>query len=227
MKSARFYPPKHLRRRGFIHIIVVAVLALSIGMAAMYGFQKIQEKRAEVKPSPTPETRALDLKEEDSSSETLAVDETAGWKTYTSSEGGYSINYPADYQLLVNEKFSVDGVRIPLENTLVLISDAIPEIGTNYQISITHFNNIENNLNDFVSKNISCLNINTEEGEKFNLDGEEALLLKDVPCGPFPNSQIFSIKDGVGYEITIETTVPYDEIKKFVDQILSTFQFTD
>lgn len=65
-------------------------------------------------------------------------DETANWKAYTSQEGKYSLKYPENVKIYVNEKFSVDGIKIPLKNTLVLLSDVLPGLNTNYQMSISH-----------------------------------------------------------------------------------------
>lgn len=152
---------------------------------------------------------------------------TSTWKTYTSQEGNYSFKYPANVKVYVNEKFSVDGVRIPLKNTVVLISEVLLGLDTNYQMSINHKLTDSNSLKDFVDKNSSCTPIESSKGKVYNLGGKQSQIFEDTPCGPYGMTSIYSLNRGLGYIIEIETHAGYSDIKKYTEEILSTFKFTN
>lgn len=152
---------------------------------------------------------------------------TSTWETYISQEGNYSFKYPANVKVYVNEKFSVDGVKIPLKDTVVLLSEVLLGLNTNYQMSINHKLTDSGSLNDFVDKNSSCTSVESSKGKVYNLGGKQSLIFEDTPCGPYGMTSIYSLNRGLGYIIKIETHAGYSDIKKYTEEILSTFKFTN
>jgi len=156
------------------------------------------------------------------------TDETANWKTYTSQGGKYSVKYSSNIKIYENEKFSVDGVKIPLKNTTVLLSDALPDLNTNYQMSI-NYNLLKENTSrkEFIDNYSSCEEIKFEKGKVFSIGEKEALIFEDTPCGAYGMTAIYSVSNGLGYIIQIETNARYKDIKKYTDPIFSTFKFLE
>ena len=78
--------------QGFVQIVIIAVMALVIGAAAIYGYQKLTTKPS---PSPSPTDRSIRLIEPSPS----PTDETANWKTYESTNFKYTFKYPPNWIL--------------------------------------------------------------------------------------------------------------------------------
>ena len=220
-------------RRGFAPILIIVPIVSVLGIVAMFLYFQLKPKSAP-QPQPTviqstPTDLSSDLSAKDSSSVETQVleDETANWKTYTSQEGKYSVKYPDSVKIYVNEKMSVDGVKVPVKDTIALVSDELPHLKTNYQLSINHKIASEANLKDFVDKNSLCAEIQSGKAKTFILNGQQASIFENTPCGPYGMTAIYVLHNGVGYIIEIETQASYSAISKFTDQILSTFQFID
>lgn len=147
-------------------------------------------------------------------------------RVYTSQAGKYSFNDPNNVKIYINEKYSVDGVKIPLKDTVVLISDLLPELKTNYQMSINHQTiDADTTLKQFVDKNSSCQDIVSSKGKFYILGGKNALIFEDTPCGPSRVTAIYVLNNELGYIIEIETAGNYNEIRNYTDQVLSTLKF--
>lgn len=89
---------------GFALVAILIIAALVIGIGATLGYQKLTTKPS---PSPQPSAISQSLTPDDSSSEALAQDETATWKTYTNTKFKYSLRLPANYSALDAEFNSV------------------------------------------------------------------------------------------------------------------------
>ncbi len=92
----KIYTKSVSARRGFVQIIIVTVIALAFGAAAIFGYQKFLKK------SP-----AVGQKIETQASPSVSADETAKWKTYNAADFvttqnpalyHFSIKYPPDWQ---------------------------------------------------------------------------------------------------------------------------------
>lgn len=215
--------PRQSKKLIILLGIIIALFAFGVGgyfLGANKNQTTPQSRQVTVSPTisqPSPTNTPISV--EDSA--------TSTWKTYTSQEGNYSFKYPANVKVYVNEKFSVDGVKIPLKDTVVLLSEVLPGLNTNYQMSINHKLTNSSSLNDFVDKNSSCTSIESIKGKVYNLGGKQSLIFEDTPCGPYGMSSIYSLNRGLGYIIEIETRAGYSDIKKYTDEILSTFKFTN
>jgi len=209
-------------------LIVIIIILIAVGgkYLALNSKPKPEPVVSKVTPTsgPTPLPSITSVKE--SSPTASPIDETANWKTYTSQEGKYSIRYPDSVKIYVNEKFSVDGVKIPVVDTTMFVSDELPQLKTNYQMSINHKITGSVSLKDFIDKNSPCQEIQSSKGKTFILDGRQASIFENVPCGPYGMTVIYALNNGIGYIIQIETHVSYNDISKFTNQILSTLKFT-
>ena len=72
-----------------------------------------------------------------------------------------------------------------------------------------------------------CMDITADQGTPFTLADQAALIFEDKNCGPSGTTEIYIIaKNQVGYRIIIESSLPYRFIKKQVEYILATLEFT-
>jgi len=149
--------------------------------------------------------------------------DASNWKTYANINGGYSLKHPADYKIMENQKGSVDGVIINVPNTTTLISPVLPSLNTNLQISI-HYENATKGL---TAQQFAQQEGITTKSNSYVLDGNNGFIFENTPIGPFPSSIIYIFAKNKAYTVTIETSGSYEDVKIFVDQILSTFRFTN
>ena len=140
--------------------------------------------------------------------------------TYTSTAGRFSITYPAtELILFVGEKPSVDGVLIPLPNSVSLQRTVEPSM----LITIRYFQlGEESELSEFVAREDPCAS-GVPIVETIRLGQLEAIFLRDTPCGPYGYSLIAALHDGFGYLITIESHARFENIEEIVNAILETF----
>ena len=151
-------------------------------------------------------------------------DTTAIWKTYTNTAAKYSLKYPSDYTLNEGKVAGVDGVVSKAPTFIQLISSPIPNTSGNFAITINYLATSAN-LDDFVDKNSNCVDIKAVKGKPYILDGTNSSIFVNSPCGPWGSTEIYTIKNGLGYIIKIEGTVSEAEMKPYYEQILSTFRF--
>lgn len=204
-----------MNQRGLTPILIlvgILLIALTVGAAYYLG----TKSTATVIPLPTPQ----DIP-------SPQPDDTASWKTYVSQEGEYSFKYPLDVKIYENEKFSVDGTKVSIKDTVVVLSEVLPQLNTNYQMSINHKVTFIPSLKDFVDSNISCASMESIKGKPYLLGNKEALIFEDTPCGPYGMTSIYSLNKSIGYTIDIESHAGYSQIKKYIEPILSTFEFTN
>ena len=140
---------------------------------------------------------------------------------YVSEEGHFAIRYPEGYRIYVGEKPSVDGVIIPLRNSITLVSSTSPNFG----LTIEHFA-FENplSLEDFISQDDCLLDATSARG--IVVGTEPGALFADTPCGPVGSSLAFLVHEKGAYRLTIETVGNYAQIEESVMAVLSTFEWT-
>ena len=159
---------------------------------------------------------------------TQVQDETANWKTYTSSLGQYSIRYPNNwYQSEEKGNNASPILKIsPSSNT-----DNISNYGQTIFVSVQDS-----------PKNLTIEEFNVEgitvqlPGGKMGkpqytytpilVDGIEGKRSTDIP-GQFENDTVFAKKGNRIYEINWVKGPGAQIMKETFDQILSTFKFTD
>ena len=148
--------------------------------------------------------------------------ETSNWKTYTNVDSGYSFKYPDDYQVMKNQKKSVDGVTVSTPNTTTILSSVLPNLNTNIQISIHYENQLNNLSGDEVAKKFGL----STNAIAYSINGKSGFIFVDTPLGPYGSTIIYVITNNKSYTFTIESNASYAQYKQYLDQILSTFKFT-
>lgn len=143
-----------------------------------------------------------------------AVDAST-WKTHLNSNAGYSFKYPNDYQIMENQKKSVDGVTVSTPNTITILSPVM-QIGIHYESGVVNLSEVE------VAKKFG-LNIN---GNPYTINGKSGYIFVDTPLGPYGSTIIYITVNNKSYTFTIESQTSYTQYKQYLDQILSTFKFT-
>lgn len=149
--------------------------------------------------------------------------DTSTWKTYTSSVYQYTFQYPPDYTLMVGERSSVDGVKIKTPNTVTLQSPTLGDLNTNMQISILYEKSSGVLSEKMVMQKLKL----SSKGEVYQLDTKTGYIFKDTPNGPYGSTMIYIPGKNNSYTITIESQLPYKDIEQFVNNVLSTFKFTN
>lgn len=153
-----------------------------------------------------------------------ATPDTTGWKTYLSSGGKYTFEYPSGYKINENKVVGVDGVSSPTPNTVQVISSVLEGTNGNFAMAITH-KNTSSNLQAFISANTGCSSVTSTSGTAYKIGTVEGSIFRDTPCGPRGATYLYFINNGVGYMVTVESTVDSKTTELYSDQILSTFQF--
>ena len=192
-------------------ILIVIILIILLGASGTY-------LALNSKPKPAPTISKVPP----TSTPTQISGPTASWKTYTNSNAGYSFKYPNDYQIMENQKKSVDGVTVSTPNTTTILSPVLSGLNTNMQIGI-HYENGAVNLSEIeVAKKLE-LNIN---GSPYTINGKGGFIFVDTPLGPYGSTIIYITANNKSYTFTIESQTSYAQYKQYLDQILSTFKFT-
>lgn len=78
----------NINQKGFVNIILVAVIVVLVGVAGYFVFVKKSELITQ-QPTPTPTQTNIYT-----SPTPTSADETADWKTYTNTQYGFSFKYP-------------------------------------------------------------------------------------------------------------------------------------
>ncbi|MDO8620930.1 MAG: hypothetical protein Q7R31_01480 [Candidatus Levybacteria bacterium] len=137
------------------------------------------------------------------------ADETANWKTYTDKNHLYSIRYPVEFTTTISDS----------KSNVMDASGAF-----NLAIS-TELTNLD--LNSYVDQKSSCSEINSKNGISYIIDSKNSLRFEQTPCGQTGSTDIYTINNGVAYHFSIATQANYDSYLKTLNQILSTFKFTN
>jgi len=210
----------HLSPNGipfFVKLLAGAVLfiALALALNAL--------PRISIQPPKSSGSQSLPPTSAPASSQGSQI---VNWKIYNNTAGQYSLQYPPEYKVLLNEVVSVDGVTVPAENTLTLVSSTLQDVSTNYVLTINHKPARGLSLAEFVDANSWCINISSDNAKPFVFSGRAAFIFEDTPCGPYGSTVIYAVNDELAYEIRITSKASYQNIKNTIDQILSTFTFT-
>lgn len=149
--------------------------------------------------------------------------ETANWEIYTSNEGNFSIQYPPDYKLNINEIAYVDGVKSPAKSTIQILSGGDED----FSLIIT-FKDVEPDMSliEHIQKEDPWLKVETKK--PYLLNNKEALLFEDESQGAYgPVTLIYALNGNKLYNFYIESHSDFANIKNYINQILSTFKFLD
>lgn len=148
----------------------------------------------------------------------IRTNRDTGLKTYTSTEGKYSLKYPIAYTLSDNTS----------SNTAQIYSNIIPETNTNFRMTISFKPTNNQTLQQLINENKICPDIPLAKGTQSVINGNKAAqIYLDTPCGTYPTTIVYTINNQTLYIISIETLSKFNEIKQYTDQIFSTLKFLD
>lgn len=139
---------------------------------------------------------------------------TASWKTYVNTEGDYSIKYPSDFTLHVNEAhvFETNTYK-PTANHLELDSD---KSGVIPYITISFSGSSSATFQDFINQQVG-----SDQSPSYKTTTID--VYDNIPSAAGTQTAAFSQHNNKFYVITIENTAD----KTFPNMFLSTFKFTD
>jgi hypothetical protein len=139
--------------------------------------------------------------------------------TYVSVEGRFSINVPLHFSLYVGQVPSVDGVLVAVPNAVSLQSQISPPM----LVTIRYFEiDQAANLEDFFTEQDPCAaSIPGRDYE--TIDGIEAILVTDTPCGPYGYSIYALVRSEYGYLIQVEHFEVFEEVKEILEPLIETF----
>ncbi|MCB0095476.1 MAG: hypothetical protein KDE46_07120 [Caldilineaceae bacterium] len=141
---------------------------------------------------------------------------------YTNAQSGLSLQYPADAVRFENARPAVDGALAQLPNTVSFINGE-----PNFALTITWFDlAADATLRSFIDAHSECPDTTATGGQPFQIDGGEALIFPNAPCGPYGGTYLFTLVESRGYRFTIESMASYDEIRGNVEAILNSVHFT-
>jgi len=146
--------------------------------------------------------------------------------TYTNNSGRFSFGYPQDYKINENKVVGVDGVFTPTPNTVQVVSSVIKGTKGNFSLTIT-YKNTTSSLQQFVGANSRCSSVTSTGGTSYKIGSTSGLIFKDTLCGSSGATFMYFVKNGIGYIITIESTIDSNTTLIYSDEILSTFKFTE
>jgi hypothetical protein len=114
---------------------------------------------------------------------------------------------------------SVDGVIVTLPNAVALQGRISPSV----LVTIRYFRIDESTSSaNFLAEQDPCAAGVPGRGYKM-IDGIEAILVPDTPCGSYGYSIYALVRGGYGYLIQIDHSEPFENVKEILEPLLATF----
>jgi len=82
-------------------------------------------------------------------------------------------------------------------------------------------------LSNYVDQKSWCTSIKSSSGKTHTIDSENSLRFEKNPCGLAGSTDIYTVHNGTAYHFSIDTQETYEQNLPTLNQILSTFKFTD
>lgn len=197
-------PPTFFEKFSWIKPSVIVLLLITTLISSIYYLLKIENSS----------TRTKNTQPVISATPSPIIspsDPNAGWKTYISPEGKYSIKYPFDYTL---SQTSPD-------------SSTISNILPNFKLTITHKPSDNKTLPQLIEENKIC-DISPAQGKPAVVNGiKPAQLYLDNSCGSYITTVAYTINNETLYIISVEAQSIYNEVKQETDKILATLKFIE
>ena len=146
----------------------------------------------------------------------------AEWKTYTSN-GNYLLEYPSNSEIYQNKTLSTDGIELDSENTVTIVIKGV----NSFTLVIKHSAISSNQSLESIVESMSWCYLSVVSSETYQLSEEKALLFANSPCGLYRTHLLYSVHNSTLYSIEIMSNDDFEKIRTELDQILSTFRFTD
>lgn len=191
--------PNIFKSKFFLGFVAFSILIAFLIGGFMLGRNSVLKELNPTTPSIPPKDPVIFLG-------TPTLDQTADWKTYSNEK--YSIMYPTD--------FKINGTPSKLN---------IKNLTGDFDLMITT-EPTSLSLNSYIDQKTWCVDIKSSIGKSFTLNQEKSLRFEKNLCGQSGSTDIYSIHSGYAYHLSIPTQETYDDNLSTLDQILSTFKFT-
>jgi flagellar basal body-associated protein FliL len=212
----------NINQKGFANIILVIVIVVLVGTIGYFAFVKKSEPVAQ-QPTPTPATTQTKTPAPTPTSK----DETSSWKTYTNTEYGFELKYPATLDSIVvnvtsGSNFYKRYVSVDIDTPAKIAQMKQPNPGSGGNYPLFRFG-------AFVPKDgIGDLGCGTEPVLKTITIGEVSAKM----CG---GEDIGAPEGLMNLQFTRDNTTLFStqsgfysgSNKQIVDKILATFKFTN
>ena len=217
----------NMNQKGFANIILIVIIVLAVGAVGYFVFVK--------KSTPTVQQTSTSSQTNNTASPTQK-DETANWKTYSSSKYNFYLKYPNGWTLEESSQTDLTGTIISLRSpeTTQLLNERKIDPGYSYNLAVSFWPNINNeyarggswrgqrnytNLTDFFTDK------NTPKQKVGNIAvaGQNAY---EVSIGGAGTNYGVMIEHGGIYELSFGTAWDKSKLGSTEKQILSTFQFS-
>lgn len=214
-------------QKGFSVILILVAVVILVAIAGGAFFLGRQTSPAQTISSPSPVPSQQVPVETPKQVSPSPVDETANWKTYTSTNANFSFKYPSEWPLVNIPKF--DQCSVCIEG--LTFSHNYNSNSSDLNIATILVFKEENikSLDDYVKIHVkgdqSKVNL-----QYTNVGGEKAVSYKlsgGIP--PLPVIEYAVFKNGLYYIIRLEDSVETNKNKsknqELFDKMLSTFKF--
>lgn len=201
--------------------IIIGVMVTAVAGGAYY-----LGRSSSPKPSPIP--TVVSQTPQPTLSQTPTPDETANWRTYTSTSGKFTIKYPIEWKVLNGGSLSTGTEIVSFGPNITGVTEDLNikmwiqmQSATNPNSSIKNAEDYKNSLVKGYSSNPNS-NISVTAA---TVDGVSGFKLSYIDSG-VKITNILIDKNGLVYSIAIRQTTPYSEQDlQIFNQILSTFRF--
>ncbi len=209
-------------QRGFIQLPILLILAVVVLVGAYYvgtSAGKLPQINVNLTPPLPPEVPSSN--------------ETANWKTYTSSNFGLTFKYPPGIMKIAREN-TVISTASPESGIDVVVFKIIETTGCKDCSRIISFNVADNtknlSINKYVEQTFSPVGLSSEKDfQKYTVDGEDGLISINGLPGQEYRAGVLSTHKNKIYSFEVSTwqvsTAQSEETFSTLKQILSTFRF--
>lgn len=217
-KTETFPTPAHPKPRflskklSIIAIILILIIFSVLGVSAFMNMQKTsQTSNSTVSTAPQP-------------SPIPTIDPTADWKTYINTKLDYSFKYPPTLLEIDGSLYTAYPTGMPSSTAVMVINNTKKEL---YSKRFIDLNASVGTKKELQEKEVQTLI------EKFSLDSKMAIKIKSERIGQqggLPSGNFILIDLGDNILSIFQSDRMSQDLKKYnvtLDQILSTFQFTD
>lgn len=145
------------------------------------------------------------------------------WKTYKSS--GYEISYPDGYIFYENQVTTPDGVLVVTPGTDQIVSPILPDLSTNFVITINRKGSTESELGSAIKAASSCNDTKTSPGREYSTAHAVGLIFTNTSCDDLGSTVVYFLNSHVLYELAVDTPSNYDEVKQYAEDVIATLKF--
>lgn len=192
-------------QKGFIPVIIILVVL--IGFVGVYYLGTLKQKNTTVNPTTTPVVSSLPSSV--ATSKPATPDPTVNWKKYTNTKYGYSISYPSSY--VISNVADGSSSTVPSDADNISLRESVNSkyedrlLDLSYQGYLIDISPAD----QWQKSSVVVAGVNSSKYTK--IDGSVNFDYYHVP-----------LKGTVGIELMVN-----NKQKVKVDQILSTFKFTN